>query len=233
MNFLYSAGVVAPMHRSTSRASAGFKMFAASSAPPPAPTSVWSSSMKRTRSRSADASATILTSASSKSPRNFAVAASAPMTSSTMRSSRISSGASSSTARRASPSTTAVFPTPASPTSTGLLFCFRRSARITCFVSASRPRTGSIRPSRASCVRSFEKRSSVGVGGCGLRSGALGGVDGRDVARASTRTSPIFSRTSRGEIFDCARKRFIASSRCFMSAESTSIGSTSRSARAA
>ena len=47
--FLYSLSVVAPMQRSSPRASAGFSRLAASMAPsaPPAPTSVCSSSMKQ------------------------------------------------------------------------------------------------------------------------------------------------------------------------------------------
>ena len=47
--FLYSLSVVAPMQRSSPRASAGFSMLAASIAPSaePAPTSVCSSSMKQ------------------------------------------------------------------------------------------------------------------------------------------------------------------------------------------
>ena len=49
MCFLYSAQVVAPMVRSVPRASAGFSRLAASPVPaaPPAPTSVWVSSMNR------------------------------------------------------------------------------------------------------------------------------------------------------------------------------------------
>ena len=47
MCFLYSAQVVAPMVRSVPRARAGFSRLAASPVPaaPPAPTSVWVSSM--------------------------------------------------------------------------------------------------------------------------------------------------------------------------------------------
>ena len=55
--------------------------------------------------------------------------------------------------RWANPSTTAVLPTPASPVRIGL-FCLRR-IRISMIwrISASRPTTGSIAPSRARCVR--------------------------------------------------------------------------------
>ena len=49
MYFLYSAQVVAPIVRRLPRASAGFSRLAASPVPaaPPAPTSVWISSMNR------------------------------------------------------------------------------------------------------------------------------------------------------------------------------------------
>ena len=52
MYLRYSSSVVAPMHCSSPRDSGGFRMLAASIAPSaaPAPTSVWSSSMKRTAS---------------------------------------------------------------------------------------------------------------------------------------------------------------------------------------
>ena len=55
MCFLYSSRVVAPTHRSSPLASAGFNMLEASIAPSaaPAPTSVWSSSMNKIMSPSA------------------------------------------------------------------------------------------------------------------------------------------------------------------------------------
>ena len=65
--------------------------------------------------------------------------------------------------RCAKPSTTAVLPTPASPVRIGL-FCRRRiSTSMICRISSSRPRTGSISPSFALAVRSWEKRSSAVV----------------------------------------------------------------------
>ena len=80
----YSSSVVAPMQCSSPRASIGLSRFEASIAPSaaPAPTTVCSSSMNRMISPSA--SCTSLSTAlrrSSNSPRNFAPATSAPMSS--------------------------------------------------------------------------------------------------------------------------------------------------------
>ena len=73
-------------------------------------------------------------------------------------------GTSPSAMRRANPSTTAVLPTPASPTRIGL-FCRRRvRMSTTCRTSASRPSTGSILPARAFAVRSTVYCSRNGVG---------------------------------------------------------------------
>ena len=55
--------------------------------------------------------------------------------------------------RCASPSTTAVLPTPGSPTSTGLFFVRRDRICITRSISVRRPTTGSSLPSEASFVR--------------------------------------------------------------------------------
>jgi hypothetical protein len=62
---------------------------------------------------------------------------------------RKTSGTSPATTRTASPSTSAVLPTPASPTMIGLFF--RRRARMStiCRISRSRPKMGSISPARA------------------------------------------------------------------------------------
>ena len=72
--FLYSLSVVAPMQRSSPRASAGFSRLAASMAPSaePAPTSVCSSSMKQMISPlESMISFTTAFRRSSNSPRNF------------------------------------------------------------------------------------------------------------------------------------------------------------------
>mmetsp|Transcript_33861 Transcript_33861/g.107501 ORF Transcript_33861/g.107501 Transcript_33861/m.107501 type:complete len:420 (-) Transcript_33861:46-1305(-) len=153
----YSSRVVAPMHRSSPRESMGLRRFPASMEPPvaPAPTMVWISSMKRTTPPSL--SVTSLTTAlrrSSNSPRNFAPAMSAPMSRDIRRRPCREVGTSPATMRCASPSTTAVLPTPGSPMSTGL-FLERRDKICTARrISSSRPITGSSFPSRACWVRS-------------------------------------------------------------------------------
>jgi len=75
--------------------------------------------------------------------------------------SRSDSGTSPATMRCASPSTTAVFPTPGSPMSTGLFFVRRESTCTTRRISESRPITGSSLPSRASRVMSRPYFSSA------------------------------------------------------------------------
>ena len=106
---------------------------------------------------------------SSNSPRYFAPAMSAPTSSEMSLQPRIESGTSWSTIRCASPSTTAVLPTPGSPMSTGLFFRRRESTCIVRRISSSRPMTGSSAPSRASCVRSVPYLSSASrLGAAGI-----------------------------------------------------------------
>src|SRR2546422_10308669 len=63
--------------------------------------------------------------------------------------------------RCASPSTIAVFPTPALPMSAGLFLLWRSRMSTTRAISASRQRTGSRSPRRACAVRSTPTRSST------------------------------------------------------------------------
>ncbi len=98
---------------------------------------------------------------SSNSPRYFAPAINDPRSSATIRLRRRFSGTSPVTIRCASPSTTAVLPTPGSPISTGLFFRRRFNTCTTRRISSSRPITGSNFPSRASSVRSFVYFSSA------------------------------------------------------------------------
>src|SRR6266545_7690779 len=63
--------------------------------------------------------------------------------------------------RWASPSTIAVFPTPARPTRAALFFPWRSRMSTTRAISASRQRTGSRSPRRANAVRSIPTRSST------------------------------------------------------------------------
>mmetsp|Transcript_7070 Transcript_7070/g.20612 ORF Transcript_7070/g.20612 Transcript_7070/m.20612 type:complete len:493 (-) Transcript_7070:155-1633(-) len=163
MYLRYSAIVVAPMHCSSPRASAGLSKLAASMAPSaaPAPTSVWISSMKSTVSLDCVTSSITDLSRSSNSPRYFVSATSRPSSSESTRIPSSRSGASPSTMRCAMPSAIAVLPTPGSPISTG--FDLRRRTRI--FMqrrtSSARPTHGSSFPSRARCVRSTEHCSRV------------------------------------------------------------------------
>ena len=153
----YSSSVVAPTQCSSPRASAGFNRFEASIAPSalPAPTSVCISSMNRMTLPAAEVtSESTAFSRSSNSPRYFAPAISAPMSSAISCLSLSVSGTSPSTMRCASPSTMAVLPTPGSPISTGLFLVRRDSTWMVRRISSSRPMTGSSLPARASAVRS-------------------------------------------------------------------------------
>jgi hypothetical protein len=161
MYLRYSSSVVAPTTRSSPRASAGLSMLPASGEPSvlPAPTMVCSSSMKTMNLPCASVSSlSTALSRSSNSPRYFAPASMAPMSSDTSVLSRSDSGTSPLTMRWASPSTIAVLPTPGSPMSTGLFFVRRESTWMTRRISSSRPITGSSLPRRARSVRSVEKR---------------------------------------------------------------------------
>ena len=153
----YSSSVVAPTQCSSPRASAGFSMLEASIAPSalPAPTRVCISSMKRMISPAAAVtSVSTAFSRSSNSPRYFAPAISAPMSSASSFLSCRLSGTSPLTIASASPSAIAVLPTPGSPISTGLFFVRRLSTCMVRRISSSRPMIGSILPSRAASVRS-------------------------------------------------------------------------------
>jgi len=161
----YSSRVVAPIIRSSPRASIGLSMFPASieeSPVAPAPTTVCSSSMKVMILPSASRiSLRTALSRSSNSPRYFAPATIEARSNETTRRPRRESGTSPATTRWARPSTTAVFPTPGSPIRTGLFLVRRASTCTTRRISASRPITGSSLPSRARAVRSTEYLSSA------------------------------------------------------------------------
>ena len=155
----YSSSVVAPTMRSSPRASMGLSMLPASIEPspePPAPTTVCSSSMKvmiwpllvRISSRTAFIR-------SSNSPRYLEPATIEERSREIRRLPRRESGTSPATMRWARPSTTAVLPT------TGLFFVRRLSTCTTRRISASRPITGSRRPSRACSVRSMPNFSRL------------------------------------------------------------------------
>ena len=92
---------------------------------------------------------------SSIAPRYFVPAIKLPISSEKISLFLSKSGTSPRTIARASPSTTAVFPTPASPIKTGLFFVFRQRISITRSISFSLPIIGSILPWRALRVKSL------------------------------------------------------------------------------
>ncbi len=164
MYFLYSAKVVAPMVRSWPRASAGFSRLAASPVPawPPAPTSVCVSSMNRMMGLGlACTSSMTERRRCSNSPFMLAPACSRPTSSARSSTSFSEGGTSPRTMRCAKPSTTAVLPTPASPTRMGLFWRRRMRMSTTWRISSSRPTMGSSLPLRACSVRSVVKRLSA------------------------------------------------------------------------
>ena len=126
--FLYSDHVVAAIVRSSPRASAGLSRFAASLCPaaPPAPIMVCASSMKRMIGVGELFTSSISPrSRFSNSPFTPAPAWRSARSRVRRVTPRNTGGTSPWTMRMAKPSTTAVLPTPASPTSIGL-FCRRR-----------------------------------------------------------------------------------------------------------
>ena len=159
MYFLYSFSVVAPIALSSPRARAGFKRFPASMlpSPAPAPTIVWSSSIKRIIEPSDFLTASMTPfSLSSNSPRNLAPATRLPISRERSLLFLRLSGTSPLAIRRARPSTIAVLPTPGSPIKTGLFFVRRTRTCITRRISSSRPITGSILSLRARSVKSVQ-----------------------------------------------------------------------------
>src|SRR6476659_9992059 len=128
----YSSRVVAPIVCSSPRASIGLRMLAASIAPSaaPAPTSVCSSSMNRLMSPRVRISLRTCLSRYSKAPRERLPATSAPRSRVYSCLSLSVSGTSPLTMACASPSTTAVLPTPGSPIRTGLFLVRRDSTCI-------------------------------------------------------------------------------------------------------
>ncbi|KAF7023519.1 hypothetical protein CFC21_036020 [Triticum aestivum] len=160
--FLYSSRVVAPMHLSCPLASIGLNRLAASMDPSvrPAPSTRCISSMNRITFPSASStSLSTALSRSSNSPRYLAPATSAPMSSATRRTSRRLLGTSPRTTRCASPSTTAVLPTPGSPMRTGLFLVRRDRIRTTRRISSSRPMTGSSLPATSTRSRPYVLRA--------------------------------------------------------------------------
>ncbi len=89
----------------------------------------------------------------SNSPLTLAPACSNPISKPRISTFFKMSGTSPSTILSASPSTTAVLPTPASPTKIGLFLRRRPRISMACRISRSRQNTGSISPARARAVK--------------------------------------------------------------------------------
>ena len=151
------------MMRISPRASAGLRIFAASSPPWafPAPTMVCSSSMKRMISGRSFASRTISLSRASNSPRKLVPATTSARSSARKRLPESDADASPSEICFAMAETIAVLPTPGSPRRTGLFFCRRPRMLVTLAISASRPKKMSPR-SVASRPRSVVYCESAG-----------------------------------------------------------------------
>ena len=156
--FRYSFRVVAPIIWISPRDRDGFSILDASIAPsaPPAPMSVWSSSTNNMILPSDMTSPMTFFILSSNSPLYLDPATMLERSSERSLLPFTVSGTSSWAMRYAMPSTTAVFPTPGSPTIHGLFFIRLLSICMTLSISFVRPMTGSILPIRASSVRSLE-----------------------------------------------------------------------------
>ena len=153
------------MHWISPRAKAGFRMFAASRLPgaEPAPIIVWISSMKSIISLCARNSLIKRCRRSSNCPRYCVPATMLAISKDTMRLCCKIRGTLPEIIKLASPSTTALFPTPGSPMRMGLFFLRRlRICAMRC-ISFSRPMTGSRASSAANFVRSVPKLSITGV----------------------------------------------------------------------
>ena len=140
-------------------------MLEASIAPSaePAPTKVCSSSMKRITVLSLRISSITALMRSSNWPRYFVPATIKARSKVMTFLSRKISGTLPEAISCANPSTRAVFPTPASPISTGLFLVRRQRIWTTRSISFFRPMTGSISPLRASSVKSRPKAFRAGV----------------------------------------------------------------------
>ena len=147
------------------RESGGFRMFAASSDPSaaPAPMSVCISSMKRITLPLFKTSSMTPFIRSSNSPRYFAPATRPAMGREMMRFVCKRRGTAPVTMRMASPSATAVLPTPGSPMRIGLFFVRLERICTTRSISFSLPMTGSSLPSFAIRLMSLPYLSKSGV----------------------------------------------------------------------
>ena len=154
----YSSSVVAPTARSSPRASIGLRRFPAETAPSaaPAPTIVWSSSMKRMICPSlAVISCSTAFRRSSNSPRYFAPATSAPTSSAQTRLPFSPSGTSPATIRWASPSGDRCLTDPRLTDQHGVVFVRREST----WIVPGSPRRGRSRDRASPALRAPSGRA--------------------------------------------------------------------------
>ena len=163
--FLYSFKVVAPITCISPRDSNGLSIFAASIAPSalPAPTIVCISSINSITFLAFLISFKAFFNLSSNSPLYFAPAIIEAISKDTTLLPLSISGTFPSTIIWASPSTTAVLPTPGSPINTGLFLVLLLNISITLSISFSLPITGSSFPCLASSDKSLPNWFNVGV----------------------------------------------------------------------
>mmetsp|Transcript_67002 Transcript_67002/g.216591 ORF Transcript_67002/g.216591 Transcript_67002/m.216591 type:complete len:231 (+) Transcript_67002:893-1585(+) len=202
MYLRYSVMVEAPMIWMSPRDIAGFKMLAASMAPPspppPAPTRVWISSIMMMTSPDSFISLMMFFKRSSNSPLYFEPDNSMPMSNWMMRLFLNISGTSPSTMRLARPSAMAVLPTPGSPMKTGLFFWRRARIWMARSISSSLPTNGSKAPSAHALVRSLPNSASADVG--------------LDIAALPPRDASTGSSSSVFSMAESSRKPFASSS---------------------
>ena len=153
------------MHCNSPLDKAGFKIFDASIAPSaaPAPTIVCNSSIKRRTLPFFLISSITALIRSSNCPRYFVPAIIKARSKVINLFLRKMSGTSPLTIACANPSTIAVFPTPASPTNTGLFLRLLHKINIRRSISGLRPITGSIFPSRHMSVKSCQYAFKAGI----------------------------------------------------------------------
>ena len=170
--------------------------------------SVWASSMNRMIGRGDDFTSSMTDfKRFSNSPLTPAPACNSPRSSVRRVTALSGSGTSPAAIRNASPSTTAVLPTPADPVRIGL-FC-RRRVRMSMVrrISASRPTTGSILPASARSVRLTVNWSRLGVfdGAPAGAPGAAGVPSPAAPPRGLSNSSPVRPpRTSRSSLASCS-----------------------------
>ncbi len=165
----------------------------------------------------------------SNSPLTPAPACSSPRSRQSSRTLWSASGTLPSTMRRARPSTTAVLPTPGSPTTIGLFL--RRRVRMSMImrISSLRPSTGSISPAAARSVRSMVKLPRLAPAAVGpAEPGPPDAPEAAGASPSTLSTEPATSKANRRR----SSSRGRASSGAKASPANSGAISTSASSRA-